>query len=146
MNRVIAGACVALAFTAGAGAQGKKMAEEKMDHMAMEKTYSGCVESRQAGSYTLTHSMIADSKTSMKKADSMKKDNPTMKTDSMKKDDAMAHDAMAPASLALSAAPSVALSKHVGHKVTVTGTDGDSVDGMPSFKVTSIKMIGGSCS
>jgi len=135
MNRVIVGAfAVALAFTAGIAAQDKKMAMAKMDHMSMEKTYSGCVESSQTGSYNLTHSMIADAKTSMKKGDSMKKD------------DAMAHDAMAPVSLALSAAPSVDLSKHVGHKVTVTGTDGDGMNGMTTFKVTSIKKIGASCS
>jgi hypothetical protein len=135
MTRVIVGACVALAFTAVVGAQDKKKAGEKMDQMAMEKAYSGCVESSQTGSYTLTHWMIADAKKSMKKADSMK-------DDSMKKD-----DSMAPASLALSAAAaSVDLSKHVGHKVTVTGTDGDSMNGMATFKVKSLKMIDASCS
>jgi hypothetical protein len=124
MIRAIVGACVALAFTAGVGAQDKKMATEKMNHMAKEKAYSGCVESSQTGSYTLTHSMIAAAKKSMKKA-----------------------DAMAPASLVLSAAgPSVDLSTHVGHKVTVTGTDGDSMNGMATFKVKSLKVIGASCS
>src|SRR5262245_63710268 len=146
MNPVIVGACVALAFTAGVGAQDKKMATERMDHMAMEKAYSGCVETSQTGSYILAHPMIADAKKSMKKADATKKDGPTMKADAMKKEDAMAHDAMAPASLALSAAaPSVDLSKHVGHKVTVTGT-GDSMNGMATFKVKSLAMIGASCS
>jgi hypothetical protein len=130
MTRVIVGACVALAFTAGVGAQDKRMAREKMDHMAMEKAYSGCVEGSQTGSYTLTHWVMADAKKSMKKADSMKKD-----------------DSMAPAPLALSAAaPSVDLSKHVGHKVTVTGTDENSMNGMATFKVKSLKMIGASCS
>ena len=146
MNRTIVGACVAFALTAAVGAQDKKMSMEKMDHMAVEKAYSGCVESTHAGSYTLTHSMIADAKNSMKTADSMKKDDPMMKTDSMKKDDAMAHDTMAPKSLALSAAAAVNLRKHVGHRVTVTGTDGDSVNGMATFKVKSVKMIAGSCS
>lgn len=146
MNRAIVGACVALVFTAGVGAQDKKMAIEKMDHMAMEKTYSGCVESRQMGSFTLTHSMIADAKKSMKQAGAMKKDDHMMKTDSMKKDDAMTHDAMTSAALALSAAPGVDLSTHVGHKVTVTGTDGDSVDGMATFKVNSVNLVGASCS
>lgn len=141
MNRVIVGACVALALTAEVGAQEQKMAMEKTDHMAMEKAYTGCVESSQTGSYTLTHSMIADAKKSMKKADAMKKDDP-MKTGSMKK-----HDAMAPASLALSAdGPGIDLSKHVGHKVTVTGTDGDSMNGLATFKVKSLKVIGASCS
>ena len=126
MNRAIVGACVALAFTAGVGAQDKKMATGTMDHMPMAKAYSGCVESSQTGSYILTH---------------------MMKADAMTKADAMAHDAMAPASLALSAAaPSVDLSKYVGHQVTVTGTDGDSMNGMTTFKVKSLKMIGASCS
>src|SRR5262245_53050323 len=134
MNRAIVGAFVVVVFTAGVGAQDKKMATEKMatetmDHMASEKTYSGCLQSSQTGSYTLTHSTIADAKKSMKKAD------------------AMAHDAMAPASLALTTgAPSLDLSKHVGHKVTVTGTDGDSMNGMATFKVKALKMVGGSCS
>ena len=147
MNRAIIGACVVLAFTAGVGAQDKNMTTEKMDHMAMAKAYSGCVESSQTGSYTLTHSMIADAKKSMKKSDATKKDDRMMKADDMKKADAMAHDAMAPASLALSAAaPSVDLSKYVGHKVMVTGTDGDSMNGMATFKVKSLKRIGASCS
>jgi hypothetical protein len=147
MNRAIVGACIALAFTAAVGAQDKKMAMEKMDHMAMEKTYSGCVESGQMGSYTLTHSMIADAKKSMKPAaGAMKKDDHMMTTNPMKKDDAMTHDAMTPAALALSAAPGVDLSKHVGHKVTVTGTDGDSVDGMATFNVNSVNLVGASCS
>ena len=104
------------------------------------------LESSQTGSYTLTHSMIADTKTSMKKADSMKTGDPAMKTDSMKEDAAMAHDGMAPVSLALSAGSGVNLNKYVGHKVTVTGTDGDSMNGMATFKVKSLKMLGASCS
>ena len=141
MKNVMVGACVAMALTAGLGAQDQKMGTEKMDQMAMEKTYSGCIESSQAGTYSLTHSMIAETMKSMKKGDS------TMKGDPMMKNDAMAHDGMAPASLALSAAaPSVNLSKHVGHKVTVTGTVGDSMNGIATFKVKSIKMIGASCS
>jgi hypothetical protein len=134
MNRTIVGACVALGLTAAVGAQDQKMAMEKMDHMAMEKAYSGCVESSRSGSYTLTHSMIAVAKNSTKKADSMTKD------------DDMAHDTMAPESLVLSAAAGVNLRKHVGHKVTITGTDGDSMSGMATFKVKSVKAIGGSCS
>ena len=135
MKSVIVGACVALAFTAAVGAKDKKMATEKMDHMAMEKAYSGCVESSQAGSFTLTHPMIADAKKSMKK------------TDSMKHDEAMAHDGMSPATLALSAAASVVkLNKHVGRKVMVTGTEGDSMNGMATFKVKSLKVITASCS
>ena len=134
MTRTIVGGCVALVLTAAVSAQGTKMAMEKMDHMAMEKTYTGCVESNQMGSYTLAHPAIADATKS------------AMKADSMKKDDAMARDTMAPESTALSAAAGVNLRRHVGHKVTVTGTDGDSMNGMAAFQVKSVKMIAGSCS
>jgi hypothetical protein len=134
MKSSVVGVCVAFAFTAAVGAQDKKMATEKMDQMAMEKAYSGCLESSQTGSYTLTHSMIADAKKSMKQAGSMKENQ------------AMAHDGMAPESLALSAGSGVNLNKYVGHKVTVTGTDGDSMNGMATFKVKSLKMLGASCS
>jgi hypothetical protein len=133
------GACIAFALTVAVGAQDKNMPMEKMNHMAAEKAYSGCVASSKTGSYTLTHPMTADTKNSMKTADAMKKD------DAMAHD-TMASDTMAPESLALSAAADVNLHKHVGHKVTVTGTDGDSMDGMATFKVKSIKMIAGSCS
>ena len=147
MKTALVGACVALAFTAAVGAQDKKTAMEKMDHMAMEKAYSGCVESSQAGSFTLTHSMVADTRKSMKMAAPMKTGDPSMKTDAMKHDDAMAHDGMAPVSLALStAASSVNLNKHVGRKVTVTGTEGDNMNGMATFKVKSLKVIAASCS
>jgi hypothetical protein len=140
MNRTLAGAFIVVAFTAGVGAQEKKMATEKMDHMAMEKTYSGCIESSQAGSYTLAHSMIAGTRESMKKADAMKKG------DAMKKHDAMADDAMAPARVLSAAAAGVDLAGHVGHKVTVTGTDGDSMNGMATFTVKSITMLSAKCS
>jgi hypothetical protein len=140
MKRVAFDTCLAVAFTAViANAQDKNMSMKKMDHMSMEKTYSGCLESSQTGSFSLTHLMAADAKTSMSKSDAM------TKADSMKKDDAMGKDAMTPASLSLSA-PGKDLSKYVGHRVAVTGSDGDSMNGMATFKVKSLKTIGRSCS
>ena len=139
MKRAVFGACLAVAFTAVISAQNKNMSMNKMDHMSIEKTYSGCLESSQTGSYSLTHLMAADAKTSMRKSD------PMMKAESMKKDDAMGKDAMTPASLSLSA-PGKDLSKYVGHRLTVTGSDGDSMNGMTTFKVKSLKTIGKSCS
>ena len=59
-------------------------------------------------------------------------------------DDAMGKDSMAPASIGLSAS-GVDLGRHVGHKVTVTGTDGDAMNGMATFTVTSLKMTGKTC-
>ena len=125
MNRTFVGACLAVAFTVVAGAQDKDTMS-KMDHMAMEKTYSGCIESSQAGSYSLTHVTAAGKKKAMKKS-------------------TMGADAMAPVSLDLSAAD-LDLSRYVGRKVSITGSDGDSMNGMAAFKVKALKSIAASCS
>ena len=137
--------CVGFAavFTAvTASAQDKNMSIDKMDHMSIEKAYSGCLERSQSGSYSLTHLTAADAKMSMSKSDSAMS---TMKAETMKKDETMGKDAMAPASLSLSG-PGKDLSKHVGHRVIVTGNDGDGMNGMVTFKVKSLKAIGKSCS
>jgi hypothetical protein len=140
MNHATVGACCAVALTAVVvSGQDKNMSMRKMDHMSIEKTYSGCLETSQTGSYSLTHLMAADAKTSMNKS------NPMMKAESMREEDAMGEDAMTPSSLSLSA-PRKDLSKYVGRRVTVTGTDGDSMNGMLTFKVKSLKTIGRSCS
>lgn len=140
MKRAVCGACCAVALTAVVvSAQDKTMPMNTMDHMSTERTYSGCLESTQTGSYSLTHLMAANAKGSMRKSD------PMMKAESMKKDHAMGKDAMTPTSLSLSA-PGKDLSKYVGQRVTVTGSDGDSMNGMARFKVKSLKTIGKSCS
>ena len=54
-------------------------------------------------------------------------------------------DAMMPASLSVSASGKD-LRKYVGHRVTVTGKDGDRMNGMATFKLKSIKTTGTSCS
>jgi pentapeptide MXKDX repeat protein len=143
-----------LAQSDGAAANGGKM-----DKMAMkDTTYTGCVEAGGApSSFTLTHLAVDDH---MGK-DAMKKD--TMKKDTMKKDmiakDGMSQDAMAPPTWSL-ASSSVDLSKHLGHKVTVTGSpahgkmdamgkDTMGKDAMgksaPVFTVTALKMVAASC-
>ena len=61
MKRAAFSAGLAVAFTAViVSAQDKNMSMNKMDHMSIEKTYSGCLESNQTGSYNLTHLMAAD--------------------------------------------------------------------------------------
>ena len=122
------------AFSQGIGAQ-DKMAKP----MGKDKTYTGCIAAGDmAGSYTLTHVMS----------------NMAMGKDAMKKDtmgkDAMGKDAMAKP-MAIES-KSVDLSKHVGHKVAVTGPDsamgmkGDAMGKpMAAWTVTSIKMIAASC-
>jgi pentapeptide MXKDX repeat protein len=143
-----------LSVTVAAQSGGTSANGGKMDKMAMkDTTYTGCVEAGSAPtSFMLTH-LAAD--------DHMGKD--AMKKDAMKKDtmakDAMSKDTMAPTTWSL-ASSSVDLSKHVGHKVTVTGSPAQSkMDAMgkdamgkdamgksaPVFHVTALKMVAASC-
>jgi hypothetical protein len=138
MKNVMCGGLVVavLAVSAVAGAQGRKM-DDKMDKMKSDTSYTGCIERSSDGAFTLGHAM-ASSATAKK----------SMAKDSMAKD-SMAHDAMmkdAMASTLTLASTSVDLGKHVGHKVTVKGVAGDTMDGSATFNVKSIKMVGSSCS
>jgi len=140
---------IAVVLPVAAGAQSGTMAKgDKMDKMEMkDATYTGCIEAGStAGTFVLTH--VAD--------DHMAKD--AMKKDTMKKD-TMGKDTMA-TTLTLSST-SVDLSKHVGHKVSVTGSaahgkmdamgkdtmakDGMAKDGS-TLTVRSLKMFAASCS
>ena len=145
---------VAIVLPVVAGAQSGTTAKgDKMDKMEMkDATYTGCIEvGSTAGTFTLTH--VADDHMAK---DAMKKD--TMKKDTMK-NDAMGKDTMA-TTLTLTSA-SVDLSKHLGHKVSVTGSaahgkmdamgkDTMAKDGMAkdasAFTVKSLKMVAASCS
>src|SRR6266850_1252462 len=135
---------VAIVLPVVAGAQSGTTAKgDKMDNMEMkDAAYTGCIEvGSTAGTFTLTH--VAD--------DHMAKD-------AMKKD-TMGKDTMA-TTLTLTSA-SVDLSKHLGHKVSVTGSaahgkmdamgkDTMAKDGMAkdasAFTVKSLKMVAASCS
>jgi pentapeptide MXKDX repeat protein len=132
-----------VAQSGGAAANGGKM-----DKMAMkDATYTGCIEAGMPSSFMLTH-LAADDHMGK---DAMKKD--TMKKDAMTKD-GMSRDAMAPTTWSL-ASPSVDLSKHVGHRVTVTGSPAQSkMDAMgkdtmaktaPMLAVTALRMVAPSC-
>jgi hypothetical protein len=135
-------AIVAMSMGIRAQSGGTMAKDDKMGKMdGPTKTYTGCVEAgSEAGAFTLTHVMAADH---MGKG-AMQKD--TMKNDAMGKD-AMAHDTTMPTTLTLTG-KSVDLSKHVGHKVTVTGSAGqDAMEkGMSAFTVKSLKMVASSCS
>ena len=144
MKNVMCGGFVAvvLAVSAVASAQ-----DNKMDKMKSEMSYTGCVQRSPDGAFTLGHA-VASSATATK---SMSKDS--MAKDSMAKEamakDSMAHDSMmkdAMASTLTLAGTSVDLAKHVGHKVTVKGVAGDTMGGLATFNVKSIKMVGSSCS
>ena len=116
-------------------------AQDKMDTMKSEMSYTGCIERSPDGAFRLGHAMASRvSKKSMAK-DAVAKD--TMAKDSMAHD-SMMKDGMAP-TLGLTST-SVDLGKQVGHKVTVTGVAGDTMGGMATFTVKSIKMVGSSCS
>jgi hypothetical protein len=72
-----------------------------------------------------------------------------VKMDKMAMKDSMSRDAMAPSTWAL-ARSAVDLSKHLGHKVTVTGSPAQGKmdamgKGVPAFTVTSLKMVAASC-
>jgi hypothetical protein len=101
-----------------------------MDSTANEHTYTGCVERAAAGHYTLSHVTPADAMT-----------HEPMKQDAM----GPMKDSMAPEALGLSSS-SINLNRHVGHKVSVSGTQGDAMSGVTTFTVKSLKMVAKSCS
>ena len=138
MKNVMCGGFVAvvLAMAPVVGAQDHKM-DDKMNKMKSEMSYTGCIERSPDGGFTLGHAMASSATTK----ESMAKD--AMAKDSMAHD-SMMKDAMA-STLGL-ASTSVDLAKHVGHKVTVKGVAGDTMGGMATFNVKSIKMVGASCS
>jgi hypothetical protein len=125
------GVLVAAVLSVGVSAQsGGTMA--KGDKMATkDATHTGCIEAGSApGTFTLTH-LAADDH--MGKAP-MKMD--TMTKESMSKGD------MAPPTLSLTSS-SVDLSKHLGHKVSVTGSHDKATS---PFAVKSLKMVAATCS
>jgi hypothetical protein len=118
----------AIAQSGGTMARGDKM--DRMDKMEMkDMTHTGCVEAGSApGTFMLTD---------------------------LAADDHMGKDTVVPTTFSLSSA-SIDLSKHVGHKVSVTGSSAhgkmDAMEkdtmakGTPAFTVKSLKMVAASCS
>ena len=138
MKNVMCGGFVAvvLAVSAVAGAQDHKM-DDKMDRMKSEASYTGCIERSPDGAFTLGHAVAANATTKK-----------PMAKDSMAKD-SMAHDSMMKDAMGSTlglASTSVDLAKHVGNKVIVKGVAGDTMGGMATLTVKSIKMVGSSCS
>ena len=148
---------VAAVSSVAVGAQsGGMMAKgDKMDKREMVNTnYTGCIEAGSAaGTFMLTHVATAEhmGKDMMKK-DAMAKD--TMAKDAMAKD-GRSHESMVPTTLTLTGS-SVDLSKHQGHKVSITGSLAhEKMDAMEKgtmgkstsmFTVKSLKMIAATCS
>jgi pentapeptide MXKDX repeat protein len=139
----------------GAQSGGTMTKGDKMDKMEMMgANYTGCIEAgRTAGTFVLTHVATADH---MGK-DMMRKD--ARAEDTMAKDTTarggMSHESMAPATLSLTG-PSVDLSKHLGHKVSITGSlEHEKMDATEkgamgkstsTFTVKSLKMVAATCS
>jgi pentapeptide MXKDX repeat protein len=152
-------ACLSAAVAAqSAGTMDKGKASGSMHKMTDETTYTGCLEKGSAArTFVLTHASRADAM----QHDSMKSEStktPSMKDDAMK-DDAMKKDAMAKetmnhdmmTSTVSLASSAVNLNKHVGHKVTVSGSAdamGKDATGMmsPTLTVKTLKMVAKSCS
>jgi pentapeptide MXKDX repeat protein len=144
----------------GAQSGGTMAKDDKMGRMEMmDGNYTGCIEAGSAaGTFMLTHVATADhmGKDMMKKG-AMAKD--TMAKNTMTKDamatDGMSHESMAPTTLTLTGS-SVDLSKHSGHKVSLTGSLAhEKMDAMEkgmagkstaTFTVKSLKMIAATCS
>jgi hypothetical protein len=148
MKNVMCGGFVAvvLAMAPVVGAQDHKM-DDKMNTMKSEMSYTGCIEQSPDGGFTLGHAMASSATTKKSMTgDSMAKES--MAKDAMAKG-AMAHDSTMKDAMASTlglASTSVNLAKHVGHKVTVKGVAGDTMGGMATFNVKSLKMVGASCS
>ena len=142
--------CMSSAVLAqSAGTMDKGKASGSMNKMSDETTYTGCLEKGSAArTFVLTHANRADSM----QHNSMKSES--TKTASMKKD-AMGHETMSPdmmmmASVSLTGS-AVDLNKHVGHKVTVSGSSdamAKDATGMtsPTLTVKTLKMVAKSCS
>lgn len=140
MKNIVWSACAAICLTAALQAQDKMMpAEGKMQPMTSAKSYTGCLTRSATGSFTLENAMSAS--TAMKAA-------PAAKADGMMHDgmthDGMMHDGMAAAE-PLHLSGRVQFGKHVGQRVTVTGTTDDSMAGMTMFTVTSVKTVAKTC-
>ena len=163
MNWVLGTAVVAMSVTAAVGAQSAKAKHQPSKADTMSMTYTGCVESVNHGAaFLLTQvdsggaeSMHADK--TMKHHDdmAMKHDDVAMKSDAAKPmqdeqtrvaDEKM--DAMSSKSFALSG--STNLGKHVGQKVSVTGSLSDGSMGtmrqnLSTLTIKTLKVIAKSC-
>ena len=147
---------VALVGSVGAQSNGAMRDSKPMNHEmnsmdAMKTTYSGCVVSvNHDAHFVLTQvTENAAMKPAMKTQDSKMAamNHDEMKHDEMKSDEMKSgEDMMVPATLALKTG-SIDLRKHVGHKVSVTGSRVESEAGSmtPTFAVASLKVVSKSC-
>ena len=142
-------AFVVIAVSAAVSAQSsKEMNEPKMDD-TMNRTYTGCVEAvNHGGSFLLTH--VGDDDQAMMHHDGMmKSDSEMAKKDEPRPSNEMHGDHMMSSALILTGRSD--LRKHVGQKVTVTGSLSHAMSKkMPNdpdtLTVASLKVVAKSCS
>ena len=146
----ILAAAVMTTWMGVAAQSGSPMSQDKKtDGVAkmggMHATYTGCIEATGAGKFTLAHAIEA---TDAMGANSMKEPS-TKKEMAM---DTMKKDSMMSTTLTLSST-AVDLSKHVGQKVSVTGSVAPKMGPMDqgtkepaAFTVKSLRTASGSCS
>ena len=157
-------AVVAVSLTAAARAQSAKAMHQPSKDGTMSMTYTGCLESVNHGAaFLLTHvdsggveSMHGDRTMTHHDDMAMKHDDMAMKSDAAKpmqhEQTAMADekmDAMSSKSFALTG--STNLGKHVGQKVSVTGSLSDGSTGtvdldLSTLTVKTLRVIAKSCS
>jgi hypothetical protein len=127
---------------------GKEMNAPKMGDK-MKMTYTGCVEAvNHGGSFLLTH-IGDDHEAMMGRDEMMKSDSEMSKTGAPHASNEMHDDHMMSAAIVLIGRSD--LKKHVGQKVTVTGSRLHAMsDTMPNDRdtlaVTSLKVVAKSCS
>lgn len=146
MKWMLSTAFVVIGVSAAATAQsGKDMTQPKMAEK-MKRTYTGCIQDVNHGaSFLLTH--VAGDQQKMMQHDAMMKSD----SDMAKKDEpqAMHGDHMMGSDVVLTGRSD--LKKHVGQKVTVSGTLSDDMsDAMSKHRdtlsVDSLKVVSKSCS
>ena len=142
-------AVVVVAVSAAVSAQsGKEMNEPKMGNK-MNMTYTGCLEAvNHGGSFLLTHAGD-DHQTMMGHDGMMKSDSQMAKKDEPHASNEMHDDHMMSSAIVLIGRSD--LKKHVGEKVTVTGSRLHAMsETMPNDRdtlaVTSLKVVAKSCS
>jgi hypothetical protein len=131
------------------GQSGKDMSQPKMGGK-MNMTYTGCVEAvNRGGSFLLTH--VADDHQAMMSHDDMMKNQSKMakKDDEPRASNQVHDDHMVPSAVALTGRSD--LKKHVGQKVTVSGSLSHGMSEMMpndrhTLAVASLKVVAKSCS
>ena len=156
-NWILGTAVVAMSVTAAVGAQSAKEMEMPSKGDTMRVTYTGCVESVNHGGTLLLTQVDSVGATSMHGNTVMKHQNDVaMPGDAAKP---MQHDEMPMADEKMDMMPSKSfvlagpgnLSKHVGHKVSVTGSLSDGAMGtmrqdVSTLTIKTLKVIAKSCS